>query len=204
MSSVAAVSAGGPYSVAEGSSIVLTAFGSDPDDDPVSYAWDLDNNGSFETPGLNVNFSAAGLDGPSTRIVAVLATDPDGASAAGSATVTVVNVAPTVGAITAPLAPQSIGTPIAVSVSFTDPGALDTFACSIQWGDGAETAGSIAADVCSASHVYTSAGVYSLDMTVQDDDEGAGTSTFRYVVIYTGSGFVTGGGRIDSPVRQLR
>ena len=57
------VDAGGPYSVNEGGSVTLTATGSDPNGDSLTYAWDLDNNGSFETPGQSVNF--AGLDGPS-------------------------------------------------------------------------------------------------------------------------------------------
>ena len=41
--------AGGPYAVAEGGSVVLSASGSDANGDSLTYAWDLDNNGSFET-----------------------------------------------------------------------------------------------------------------------------------------------------------
>lgn len=84
------VSAGGPYTVIEGTQVVLTASGSDPDGDALSYAWDLDNNGSFETPGQSVNFSAAGIEAPATRTVAVRATDPSGASATATATIQVI------------------------------------------------------------------------------------------------------------------
>ena len=56
--------AGGPYSVAEGGSVDVSATGSDPDGDALTYAWDLDNNGSFETPGQSATFSAAGSTGP--------------------------------------------------------------------------------------------------------------------------------------------
>ena len=45
------VNAGGPYPVNEGGSVTLTAGGSDPNGDSLTYAWDLDNNGSFETAG---------------------------------------------------------------------------------------------------------------------------------------------------------
>ena len=59
--------AGGPYTVAEGGTVPLSATGSDPESGPLTYAWDLDDNGSFETSGQNVTFSAAGLDGPSAH-----------------------------------------------------------------------------------------------------------------------------------------
>ena len=45
------VSAGGPYTVAEGGSTALCRDGSDPDGDALTYAWDLDDNGTFETTG---------------------------------------------------------------------------------------------------------------------------------------------------------
>ena len=51
--------AGGPYTVAEGGQVTLSGTGSDPDMDPLSYAWDLNNDGTFETPGQSVTFSAA-------------------------------------------------------------------------------------------------------------------------------------------------
>ena len=45
------VDAGGPYAVDEGGSVTVAATGSDPDGDAITYAWDLDNNGTFETAG---------------------------------------------------------------------------------------------------------------------------------------------------------
>ena len=45
------VDAGGPYAVVEGRTVTVTATGTDPDDDTLTYAWDLDGNGTFETPG---------------------------------------------------------------------------------------------------------------------------------------------------------
>ena len=83
------VDAGGPYSVVEGSSTTLTASATDPDG-PITYSWDLDNNGSFETPGQSVIFSAAADTAPATLTVRVRATDAFGNSAVDEATVNVI------------------------------------------------------------------------------------------------------------------
>lgn len=51
-----------------------------------------------------------------------------------------------------------------------------------------------------ASHFYTAAGVYTVTVTVTDDDGGTASANSGYVVVYDPSaGFVTGGGWIDSP-----
>jgi probable HAF family extracellular repeat protein len=89
------VSAGGPYSVNEGASVTVTASGSDPEEGTLTYTWDLDNNGSFETPGQGVDFSAATLDGPNSYTIVVRGADSGGLTATGQATVNVLNVAPT-------------------------------------------------------------------------------------------------------------
>jgi hypothetical protein len=89
------VAAGGPYNVDEGGSVAVTASGSDPEGGALTYAWDLDNNGSFETMGQSVTFSAADFNGPSSRTIAVQVTDNAGLTATAQATVNVLNVAPT-------------------------------------------------------------------------------------------------------------
>jgi PKD domain len=86
------VSAGGPYRVDEGSSVTLAAVATDPEDDPLAYAWDLDGDGVFETPGPTATLFAD--DGPATRQVRARASDGL-LDATDSATVTVANVAPT-------------------------------------------------------------------------------------------------------------
>ncbi len=82
------VNAGGPYSVAEGGSVTLIATGTDLEGGTLTYAWDLDNNGSFETPGQSVSFTGSGA--PATRTVAVQATDDGGLTAVASSSVKVV------------------------------------------------------------------------------------------------------------------
>jgi hypothetical protein len=84
------VSAGGPYAVREGNSIHVIASGTDPEGEPLSYAWDLDHNGSYETPGQDVIFSAVGLSVPSTHTIAVQVIDPGGLWATAETIATVV------------------------------------------------------------------------------------------------------------------
>jgi len=82
--------AGGPYVVMEGNSTIVRASATDPENGPIAFEWDLDNNGSFETPGQNASFSAAELDVPGTHTVTVQVTDNGGLSTTDQATVTVI------------------------------------------------------------------------------------------------------------------
>ncbi len=195
--------AGGPYMVDEGGSVVLNGSGSDPDGDVLTYAWDLDNNGTFETPGQSVTFSAAGMDGPSTKTVGFRVCDDKGACAVASTSINIVNVSPTVGAIGAPADPVGVGTTISVSASFTDPGVLDTHTAVWDWGDNSTTSGNVTETHGSGSvtgnHAYTKAGMYTLTLKVTDKDGASGQSVFQYVVVFDPTaGFVTGAGAIDS------
>jgi hypothetical protein len=79
--------AGGPYSVVEGGSVTLSATGQDPEGAAVTFDWDLDNNGTFETPGQSVNFSAASITAPATLTVKVKVTDAFGNFTVDEATV---------------------------------------------------------------------------------------------------------------------
>lgn len=200
--------AGGPYAVDEGGTVTVVGGGSDPDDDPLVFAWDLDNGGDYETPGQNATFSAASLDGPSSYTVGLLVTDDGGLSASDTATVNVANVAPTVSPISASVDPVAVDTSVAASATFGDPGVPDTHEAVWQWGDGslcdtsvdAACAVDAANSAVSGSHTYGAAGVYTVELAVTDDDGGIGQSIFQYVVVYDPSaGFVTGGGWIDSP-----
>jgi len=198
------VSANGPYTVNEGGTIVVSATGSSPNGGPLSYAWDLNNDGIFETPGQNATFSAAGLDGPSVRTISVQVVDKIGLAAIGQTSVTILNVAPAVSAITAPMDPIAVQTSVTAGGQFTDPGVLDTHTAEWTWGDGGTSSGVVTeangSGSVSGSHAYSAAGVYTITLTVTDKDGASGSSVYRFVVVYDpGAGFVTGGGWINSP-----
>ena len=119
------VSAGGPYTVAEGGTVNVSATGNDPNSgDTLSYAWDLDDNGSFETPGQSPTFSAVSDDGPGARTIKVQVTDSGGLSAVASTAVNIENVAPTA-TFNAP-ASVFAGSPFTISLTGpNDPSSAD-------------------------------------------------------------------------------
>jgi predicted extracellular nuclease len=84
------VDAGGPYVVEELGTVELVATGSDPTDDDLSFAWDLDGDGTFETDGATVTFAAGSLQAPQTLTVTVRVTDEHGQSAQDTATIDVI------------------------------------------------------------------------------------------------------------------
>ncbi|MBM3237751.1 T9SS type A sorting domain-containing protein, partial [Candidatus Poribacteria bacterium] len=196
--------AGGPYVGEEGSPIILNASNSiNPDGVSLQYRWDFNNDGTWDT---------GWLDSPTTSYVwyddwqgtARVEISDGRITSTDTADVTVNNVAPTAGTITAQLEPVMVNNTISASASFTDPGTLDTHTAIWNWGDGNTSDGAVTESNGSGSvtgnHAYNTAGVYTVTLTVTDEDGGSGESTFKYIVVYDPSaGFVTGGGWINSP-----
>ncbi|NTW97353.1 MAG: hypothetical protein HGB28_02255 [Oscillochloris sp.] len=83
-------SAGGPYTAIVGRSVTLNGTGEDLDGDLLTYAWDLDGNGSFETPGQQASFSALGRL-PGTQPVRLQVCDSQGACATDGTSVEIVS-----------------------------------------------------------------------------------------------------------------
>jgi predicted extracellular nuclease len=115
-----------------------------------------------------------------------------------------VNYAPELGEISAPTAPVAVGAPVSASASFTDPDKLDTHTATIDWGDGSTSTGTVTesfgAGTIAGSHAYTTPGIYTITMTVEDGYGNTDQSVYQYVVVYDpNGGFVTGGGWINSP-----
>ncbi len=200
-------SAGGPYSANEGEMVTLSASGYDPDGTPVSFTWDLDDDGNFETTGQSVTFNA--IDGTYDYLVRVRVTDATGLFSDASALITVYNVAPTLGPISGPVDPMAVFTSLSFSASFSDPGMLDTHTALWDWGDGTTSSGSISEvngnGIASDTHAYLNAGVYNIRLTITDKDGGIANEAGFIVVIYDpNGGFVTGGGWIESPAGAYR
>jgi hypothetical protein len=195
------VSAGGPYAVDEGGQVTVSATGSDPEGQALTYAWDLDNDGTFETTGQTAQFD--GLDGPATQTIAVRATDGGGLSTTATTTIDVHNVAPSITSLTGPSGPLALGAPATLNATWTDAGVLDTQTATWSWDDGTTSvtgASAGGAGTVTATHTYAAAGVYTVKLTLTDKDGGSDVRTLsEFIVVYSGSGFVTGGGWINSP-----
>lgn len=101
-------------SVQEGATVSLSATATDPEGGEVVVEWDLDGDGTFETPGTDVVFDAADLDGPTSRVVTVRATDTADLSSQAESTVNVLNVAPTA---TLPTAATAEAQPVTISLT---------------------------------------------------------------------------------------
>ena len=114
------------------------------------------------------------------------------------------NVAPIVGAVTAPVDPMPGARPSAPA----RPSAIPALSIRTRPSGSGVIAPSSPATVAeysgsgsaSGTHIYPNAGVYTLTLVLTDNDGGCATSTFQYVVVYDpAGGFVTGGGWITSP-----
>ena len=144
--------------------------------------------------------------------ITVTVTDPLGNTGVGAELHTVLNVDPEVQTLTGPLAPQPVGTPVTVTATFTDQGTQDTHTAVIDWGDGDTTAGVVTeaggSGQATGTHTYTEPGVYTVTVTIMDDDLGEDSMSsdeavpipFFVVIFDAQGGFVTGGGWYDNPV----
>jgi len=195
---------GGPYVAAEGGTVILDASASsDPNQAAasLSYEWDLDGDGNFgetgagalrgDEVGINPTFNAAGLDGPSSIVVDLRVTDDGSLTDTVQATIDVTNVAPEILSLSsdATLANKGeVTEPVTVFATFTDAGIPDTHTASIDWGDGTTSAATInqAAETVSGSHEFTSGGIFTVTLTLTDDDGDITVETTTAVVTGVG------------------
>jgi predicted outer membrane repeat protein len=150
---------------------------------------------NFNLGSTATSFTVSGGNGNNNQLV-VQGTPPG--------PLTAQNLAPTVGAIGAPLAPTAVNVAITASAGFTNVDG-NTQTAVWNWGDSTTSPGSVSqtgtTGTVTGSHSYSTDGVFTITLTVTDSKGGgATTSTFQYEVIYNPSaGFVTGGGWITSP-----
>jgi hypothetical protein len=121
--------------------------------------------------------------------VGVTLTDADGQTRAGSFGVSVANAAPVVRINTpGPGSNLARNTSYAFKASFTDAGTADTHTCSITWGDGYYSAGTVSesAGTCLSNHTYKTVGSYTITVTVTDNAGASSTATSAITVTTSG------------------
>jgi hypothetical protein len=178
--SISAVTNDGP--VNEGSPALISVTASDPGvNDTLSYEFDCDNDGSYEVGPQAGSTNACTFGDNGIYVVNVRVTDDDGAAATGMTSVTVSNVAPTVAA--GADATINEGATFNQNGSFTDPGTLDTWTATVDYGDGSGVQPlTLTGQTFALSHTYADNGIYTVTVTVTDDDGGPGSDTVQVTV----------------------
>jgi PKD repeat protein len=202
----------GPPSVTADSAVAIVGEGqeasnsglvSDPDGDLITLVASI---GAVTSHGDGTwSWSHTASDGPAdSQLVVIYADDSQGGESQVAFDLQVNNMPPDLGPITAPVAPVEVGVSMAASASFTDPGTADTHTAEWDWGDGSQPeAGTVTQGAgfgsVADSHIYAEPGVYTIRLTVTDNDGDSDEEVYKYVVIYDPEGgFVTGGGWIWS------
>ncbi len=195
----------------EGAAIPISTLAFDADGDPMATTWSYAPQAGVDAGATCAIADPSALsttitctdDGPYT--LTVTASDGVNPPVVQNATLTVVNVAPTVVINTiTPATLVPVDTNVTIAASVSDPASNDTYtasSCSFDMDDGnAPLVGAPdGTGACSQSHVFTAAGVYTLVVSATDDDGGAGSASALLIVYDPSAGFVTGGGTIDSP-----
>ncbi|QCK13295.1 T9SS type A sorting domain-containing protein [Mangrovivirga cuniculi] len=156
------------------------------------------DNGTTDACGIALfqskeNFTCADIG---ENIINLAVTDVNGNTAKGQAIVTIINDNPVINSLSLPINPNPLETQMNASATFTDD---NLSAAEFSWGDGSSSIGSILDNNITASHIYSTPGVYEVSLTITDACGLEATKMFQYVVIYDAyGGFVTGGGYIWS------
>ncbi|MBO8179363.1 MAG: PKD domain-containing protein [Archaeoglobus sp.] len=171
--------AGGPYTANEGEEITFNAsLSHDPDGDSLQYRWDFDNDGVWDTEWLNEPIISHAYVDDYQGTVVLEVTDGELTTKA-TADVTVLNVPPSVN-ITADDEVYA-GAGLIINAAFTDPGD-DAHTATIDWGDGVVDSITNAVSPIVANHTYNTKGVYTINVTVIDDDGGVGYNSVNVKV----------------------
>jgi hypothetical protein len=193
----------GPKSVAEGHELRFTVSATDPEAGTLTYSANGLPAGATFNPETREFFWIPADDAAVTMTFTVF--DPDGATGTLQVAVTATNVAPTVDAgadqqaqIQGKRVTGESGRPratVSIEAIFNDLGTLDTHEATIDWGDGTVTAGEVleapfgppgstagANGIVTGTHFYVKTGIYTVTVTVVDDDGAARSDTLVVTV----------------------
>jgi hypothetical protein len=167
--------AGGPYTVTEGQGVVLSAAGTTGP--AVTFEWDFDYDGvTFGVDATGISPTLSGLDGPASRTVAVRASG-QGVSSIDTATVTIVNAAPTASFAAGGAVTVGAASTVAFTAA-TDPSTTDVTAglrYSFDFnadGDFTDAGDVLNSTTTTATYTFPTTGTFNVRGRVTDKDNG--------------------------------
>jgi hypothetical protein len=188
------VAQAGDYTANDGDVVMLTgsattsptsykvaAFGSD-----LYYSWDLDMDGTFETEGQNVEIIATGA----SQGVALRVCNGVGRCDVDQGWINKSVHRPRVWRATAEPAAASFGTLVNLTARYTVPGPDNTHTVTVDWGDGAIQPLPIipplgnGASTLYGKHIYSTAGFYTIKVTVTNAAGYSGWDYHRNLVVF--------------------
>ncbi len=162
--------AGANQIVTEGDTLIFVGTATDPAEefDELTYAWDLDYDGSnFEVNALGPTASATYNNGPDDILVALRVQDEDGGSTIDTLNVRVNNGIPTLTNVTSS-GSRIEGSPVTLEIIATDVGS-DTLTFSFDWeNDGTYEVTSLSAI---ATNTWPDNGEYTVGVQVEDGND---------------------------------
>jgi uncharacterized delta-60 repeat protein len=169
-----------PYTVVEGQALTLHGYTTaDPlPGRPLTYAWDLDNDGVFgetgvaavrgDETGTDPTFSAGGLDGPGTHVVQFRISDATGYTSTATAEVALINAPPTLNVSGGP-AVLVQGNTYTLTLSSSDAGPDAITQWVIDWGDGVTQ--TVPGTATAVTHNYPATpSTYGISINALDED----------------------------------
>jgi len=162
-----------PDRVGEGSPVLITVNARDPGQDPITYSYDFDYQGSFEVDQTGIDLNQLEISYPDNRLylLVVRICDGQGGCSELEHPFSVLNTAPSIEEISNS-GPIDEGDMVSISVSVSDPGA-DSHSYSYDF-DGDGDWDLVDDPRNEVEYRYTQQGEYSVGVLVRDDDGEAG------------------------------
>lgn len=164
--------AGGPYSGTEDQDVTFNGSGSyDPDDDPLTYRWDFGDGSTGSGEKSTHAYSTGG-----TYTVTLIVNDGKADSDPDTTTATIAHVNDAPVADAGPDQSAVVGETVTFdgTSSFDEDGTITSY----DWDFGDETTGS----GVTATHTYSTAGIYIVTLTVTDEGDLTGSDTAKVTV----------------------